>query len=79
MKIFSLIILIITCLSCNGNSEQINRAVTKVKMTALEDKEELISVGANQTDVYLPLLKGKKVGVTANQTSVIFKGDNQSQ
>ncbi|MEN3322615.1 DUF1343 domain-containing protein [Mariniflexile soesokkakense] len=32
-----------------------------------------IIVGANQTDVYLPLLKGKRVGVVANQTSVIFK------
>lgn len=29
--------------------------------------------GANQTDAYLPLLKGKRVGVVANQTSVIFK------
>ncbi|MCB0450168.1 MAG: DUF1343 domain-containing protein [Confluentibacter sp.] len=32
-----------------------------------------IMVGANQTEAYLPLLKGKRVGVVANQTSVIFK------
>ncbi|MCG2461833.1 DUF1343 domain-containing protein [Flavobacteriaceae bacterium F89] len=32
-----------------------------------------IVVGANQTKQYLPFLKGKKVGVVANQTSVIFK------
>ena len=30
-------------------------------------------VGANQTDNYLPLLQGKRVGIVANQTSVIFK------
>jgi len=34
-----------------------------------------IVVGANQTSKYLQLLKGKKVAVVANQTSVIFKKD----
>ena len=32
-----------------------------------------LMVGANQTELYLPLLKGKKVGIVANQSSVIFK------
>ncbi|CAH8292538.1 uncharacterized protein YbbC (DUF1343 family) [Mariniflexile fucanivorans] len=32
-----------------------------------------IIVGANQTVAYLPLLKGKRIGIVANQTSVIFK------
>lgn len=32
-----------------------------------------IIVAANRTDAYLPLLKGKKIGIVANQTSVIFK------
>lgn len=36
---------------------------------------EKIVVGANRTEHYLPLLKGKKVGVVANQTSVVFKKD----
>ncbi|MGZ0014888.1 exo-beta-N-acetylmuramidase NamZ family protein [Yeosuana sp. AK3] len=30
-------------------------------------------VGANQIETYLPLLKGKRVGIVANQTSVIFR------
>ena len=30
-------------------------------------------VGANQTDKYLALLKDKRVGIVANQTSVLFK------
>ncbi|MEM1338377.1 MAG: DUF1343 domain-containing protein [Bacteroidota bacterium] len=32
-----------------------------------------IVVGANRTASYIPLVKGKSVGVVANQTSVIFK------
>ena len=32
-----------------------------------------IKVAANRTEIYLPLLKEKKVGVVANPTSVIFK------
>ena len=38
-----------------------------------------IVVGANRTEIYLPLLKGKRVGIVANQTSVIFKGDRQQE
>ncbi|MEM9679210.1 MAG: DUF1343 domain-containing protein [Bacteroidota bacterium] len=35
--------------------------------------DSVLTVGANQTDIYLPILKGKRVGIVANQTSVIFK------
>ena len=38
-----------------------------------ENQTPKIIVGANQTEAYLPLLKGKRVGIVANQTSVIFK------
>ncbi|MDO6760181.1 DUF1343 domain-containing protein [Tamlana sp. 2_MG-2023] len=34
-----------------------------------------IIVGANQTENYLPLIEGKRIGIVANQTSVIFKND----
>lgn len=34
-----------------------------------------ITVGANRTMEYLPLMRHKKIGVVANQTSVIFKED----
>jgi len=39
-------------------------------------KDTTLIVGANRTEMYLPLLKGKRVGIVANQTSVIFKTDN---
>lgn len=37
------------------------------------NQQPTLIVGANQTDAYLPLLKGKRVGIVANQTSVVFK------
>ncbi|MBT8298882.1 MAG: DUF1343 domain-containing protein [Maribacter sp.] len=40
--------------------------------TVLEEKKSII-VGANRSGEYLGLLEGKKVGIVANQTSVIFK------
>ncbi len=40
--------------------------------------EKEIVVAANRTAAYVPLLKGKKVGIVANQTSVIFL-DNGSK
>jgi uncharacterized protein YbbC (DUF1343 family) len=36
----------------------------------------ILSVGANQTELYLKLLAGKNVGIVANQSSVIFKAPN---
>ena len=39
-------------------------------------QDSMIVVGANSTEEYLPMLQEKKVGVVANQTSIIFK--NQS-
>lgn len=39
----------------------------------IENDSKAVIVGANQTKAYIPLLKGKRVGIVANQTSVIFK------
>ncbi|WP_324028370.1 DUF1343 domain-containing protein [Maribacter sp. BPC-D8] len=39
----------------------------------IEQEVKEIIVAANRTEAYLPLLKGKKIAVVANQTSVIFK------
>ncbi len=48
--------------------------------TPLMDKEgdtvPPVVVAANRTAVYLPLLQGKKIGVVANQTSVVFSGND---
>ncbi len=39
--------------------------------------DSTIVLGANQTNKYLRLLKGKRVGIVANQTSVIFNDGSQ--
>lgn len=40
--------------------------------------DNTVIVGANQTELYLPLLKNKKVGIVGNLTSVIFKNPEQT-
>ena len=63
MKILSLCSLFILLFSC---TPKINVAKTDSASTA-------IKTGAEQTELYLPLLKGKRVAVLANQTSIIGK------
>lgn len=55
----------------SDNTEASNNEVLK----QIQDDDEPIIIGANQTEAYLPLLHGKRVGVVANQTSVVFKND----
>ncbi|MGJ8738891.1 exo-beta-N-acetylmuramidase NamZ family protein, partial [Zobellia laminariae] len=40
--------------------------------------EKPIIVAANRTNAYLPLLKGKRVGIVGNQTTIIFKPSKDS-
>ncbi|TYB76879.1 exo-beta-N-acetylmuramidase NamZ family protein [Bizionia myxarmorum] len=72
----TVLLFVMVLISC-GNFSQ-NESTSKANTTQnsahpIPAKTESITVGANQTMVYLPLLKGKRVGVVANQTSVIFK------
>ncbi|WP_425638035.1 exo-beta-N-acetylmuramidase NamZ family protein [Algoriphagus yeomjeoni] len=46
---------------------------TKLPAEQPEKAREEIKTGADQTELYLPLLKGKRVAVLANQTSIIAK------
>lgn len=54
-----------------GNSQTIPPMDKKVF------KEEPIIVAANRTEQYLPLLADRKIGIVANQTSVIFKKNEE--
>ncbi|WP_372756701.1 exo-beta-N-acetylmuramidase NamZ domain-containing protein [Mariniflexile sp.] len=45
----------------------------EIEESTLKNQAPQIIVGANQTEAYLPLLRGKRIGIVANQTSVIFK------
>ena len=68
------VLVMISCASKVKNS-------TNEKGEIIEDVkiDSTLIVGANQTENYLPLLKGKRIGVVANQTSVIFKKHNWQQ
>ena len=55
---------ILCCLSLSVNAQ-------KISTKKLNTSDEHILAGAERLNVYLPLLKGKKVGVFANQTSMI--------
>ena len=61
-------------LSACGNHMKADKNPKEMALIKKEAaRETSVVVGANRTHMYLPLLIGKKVGVVANQTSVIFK------
>lgn len=88
----TVLLFVLTLLSCGKLFTSEDRS-TKQEVAVdsgmlVQDQEEMLRqaqhdnkvpvVGANQTEKYLPLLKGKRVGIVANQTSVIFKDEVKS-
>jgi len=69
----TVLLFVLILISCGSKSKD-----GLVQDDKTELNNELIVTGANQTDAYLPLLKGKRVGIVANQTSVIFKSDKKT-
>ena len=63
------LLLFILCSACAQKQEPKKKVINTV---AKVEKKEII-VAANQTKLYLPLLRQKKIAVVANQTSVVFK------
>ena len=80
----TVLLFVLVMISCANTSKSKDRSsLTEIETveaidSAIEIKQQPeiapILVGANQTEIYLPLLQGKRVGIVANQTSVIFKG-----
>lgn len=68
----TVLLFVLVMISCASKAK--NKTVTNDEILKPVENDEII-VGANQTQNYLPLLKGKRVGIVANQTSVIFKND----
>ncbi|WP_439151655.1 exo-beta-N-acetylmuramidase NamZ family protein [Winogradskyella sp.] len=69
-----IVLIAISCGSKTKNDLSSNDEIPKL----VQDDKNVI-VGANQTEDYLPVLNGKRVGIVANQTSVIFKSENQER
>ena len=68
----TLLLFVLLILACGSSGKNIeNREKKKEVITETANKE--IVTGAENTSAYLPLLKGKKVGVITNQTGGIHK------
>lgn len=63
-KIALLFVSITTFFALNAGAQSVNKINTKAKSTK-------ILTGAEQTEKYLPMLKGKRVGMVVNPTSII--------
>ena len=74
------VLILISCASkTKNNLNETNTVLAKTETTIVNTTTKSIIVGANQTEAYLPLLKGKRVGIVANQTSVLFKNVTSSK
>ncbi|PWL38093.1 DUF1343 domain-containing protein [Flagellimonas aquimarina] len=71
LSIFKSTVLLLVLLfsSCKGQEKESKLTTVSVETDSISK----ISVAANRTEEYLPLLKNKVIGVVANQTSVVFK------
>ena len=74
----TVLLFVLTAISCGNFSgkETLHSEsfpTEEVNNTIDESEPKPIIVGANDTESYLKLLRGKNVGIVANQTSVIFK------
>lgn len=67
-----LMLAVLISFSCRGQEKNF-----KVETSFTESEVATYPVvGANQTGEYLPFLRNKRVGVVANQTTVVFKPEN---
>lgn len=72
MKSYFLLLPMLVLLSCNSCIGRITSSQNSVIKKAEKEKPyQTILTGADQTEKYLPLLSGKKVGLVINQTAEI--------
>jgi len=66
--------IILTCFSCGSQTKKNAEVITEEKETLKEEKKnerKEIILGADRMEEYLPLFEEKKVGIVANQTSIV--------
>ncbi len=72
--LFLTLTLLISCANSGGDSNAFAKAESNTQPFIKETlPQKNIITGANRTSLYLPLLKGKKVGVVTNKSGLIFK------
>ncbi|MCF7560409.1 DUF1343 domain-containing protein [Sabulilitoribacter multivorans] len=70
----TVLLFVLVMISCASKVKDDSYKKNEILKQVQDDKA--IIVGANQVEKYLPLLNEKRVGIVANQTSVIFKNDS---
>lgn len=66
----TVLLFVLVMISCASKVKDDSDKKNEILKQVQDDKA--IIVGANQVEKYLPLLNGKRVGIVANQSSVIF-------
>ncbi len=74
-QIFKLIAFTFTLQTINCANAQVDLLKSNAQKASahLSVEAPIIKTGADQTDLYLPLLKGKKIALVVNPTSLIYK------
>ncbi|AXT19396.1 DUF1343 domain-containing protein [Flavobacteriaceae bacterium AU392] len=73
LKFLKNTVLLFVLLGISCGSKAKSNTNTLVDADVKVQSKKNIIVGSNQLNKYIPLLNGKRVGIVANQTSVIFK------
>ena len=69
----TVLLLFLICYGCGNRAKTTqDKSMANSSISSIELAPP-ITVAANRTEAYLPLLRNKKIAVVANQTSVIFK------
>ncbi|MWW26593.1 exo-beta-N-acetylmuramidase NamZ family protein [Algibacter lectus] len=76
----TVLLFVLVMISCGNVTKSKSKSLTLLDKESPKQTEtkKNITVGANQTALYLPILQDKRVGIVANQTSVIFKGETNT-
>jgi uncharacterized protein YbbC (DUF1343 family) len=69
----TVLILVLLVISCSSNTKK-DIVKNNVPTSQIQNNQPIM-VGADQTEKYLDLLKGRNIAIVANNTSVIFKSD----
>ncbi|MGS2727254.1 exo-beta-N-acetylmuramidase NamZ family protein [Psychroserpens sp. BH13MA-6] len=76
--IIVLVLVLISCAHKTKDASALNEHQSEQTLDEVNSSSNTtIVVAANRTDAYIPKLKNKRVGVVANQTSVIFKSNQK--
>ena len=62
------------CVSCKARNPQIESA--SVKLSVVEESDSAVITGDARTELYYPLLQGKRVAVFGNHTALLPSGEH---